>query len=181
MLSCGPANRDQLAGTSAPALRRGLCRTGAVILPTRLLILMTGIRRIGVEEQRARLIRPTQLAAGNQHTMDRLAVVDSGQSSGHYEPYDARYHHRPHRCLRAGHLQCAARRQLSRSVRPHLDPYSSDLKALAAQGFVWDEKNLDKYLENPKTVVNKAKMVFPGLRDEQDRKDVIAYLKRFSK
>ena len=60
-------------------------------------------------------------------------------------------------------------------------PYSSDLKALAAQGFVWDEKNLDKYLENPKTVVNKGKMVFPGLKDEQDRKDVIAYLKKFSK
>ena len=60
-------------------------------------------------------------------------------------------------------------------------PYSSDLKALVAQGFVWDEKNLDKYLENPKTVVNKGKMVFPGLKDEQDRKDVIAYLKKFSK
>ena len=26
-------------------------------------------------------------------------------------------------------------------------PYSSDLKALAAQGFVCDEKNLDQYLE----------------------------------
>ena len=60
-------------------------------------------------------------------------------------------------------------------------PYSSDLKALVALGFVWDEKNLDKYLENPKTVVNKGKMVFPGLKDEQDRKDVIAYLKKFSK
>jgi cytochrome c len=59
--------------------------------------------------------------------------------------------------------------------------YSSDLKALAAQGFVWDENNLDKYLENPKQVAAKGKMVFPGLKDEQDRKDVIAYLKTFSK
>ena len=60
-------------------------------------------------------------------------------------------------------------------------PYSSDLKALAVQGFVWDEKNIDKYLENPKSIVGKGKMVFPGLKDEQDRKDVIAYLKKFSK
>jgi cytochrome c len=48
--------------------------------------------------------------------------------------------------------------------------YSSDLKALAAQGFVWDENNLDKYLANPKQVAAKGKMVFPGLKDEQDRK-----------
>jgi len=60
-------------------------------------------------------------------------------------------------------------------------PYSSDLKALGAQGFVWDEKNLNKYLEDPKSIVGKGKMVFPGLKDEQDRKDVIAYLKKFSK
>jgi cytochrome c len=60
-------------------------------------------------------------------------------------------------------------------------PYSSDLKALGAQGLVWDENNLNKYLENPKSVVGNGKMVFPGLKDEQDRKDVIAYLKTFSK
>lgn len=59
--------------------------------------------------------------------------------------------------------------------------YSSDLKALAEQGFVWNETNLDKYLDNPKSVVGKGKMVFPGLKDEQDRKDVIAYLKKFTK
>jgi cytochrome c2 len=59
--------------------------------------------------------------------------------------------------------------------------YSSDLKALGAQGFVWDENNLSKYLENPKSVVASGKMIFPGLKDEQDRKDVIAYLKTFSK
>jgi cytochrome c2 len=60
-------------------------------------------------------------------------------------------------------------------------PYSSDLQALASQGFVWDEKNIDKYLQDPKSIVGKGKMVFPGLKDEQDRKDVIAYLQKFSK
>jgi cytochrome c len=57
--------------------------------------------------------------------------------------------------------------------------YSSDLKALGAQGFVWDDQALGKYLQDPKTVVANGKMMFPGLKDEQDRKDLIAYLKKF--
>ena len=59
--------------------------------------------------------------------------------------------------------------------------YSSDLKSLGAKGFLWNEENLDKYLENVKSIVANGKMVFPGLKDEQDRKDLITYLKRFSK
>ena len=58
--------------------------------------------------------------------------------------------------------------------------YSSDLKALGAQGFVWTEENLNKYLTNVKDVVAHGKMVFPGLKDDQDRKDLIAYLKKFT-
>lgn len=60
-------------------------------------------------------------------------------------------------------------------------PYSSDMKSLGAKGFMWNEENLDKYLENVRSVVANGKMVFPGLKDEQDRKDLIAYLKRFGK
>jgi cytochrome c len=59
--------------------------------------------------------------------------------------------------------------------------YSSDLKSLGAKGFLWNEENLGKDLENVKSVVANGKMVFPGLKDEQDRRDAIAYLKRFSK
>jgi cytochrome c2 len=58
--------------------------------------------------------------------------------------------------------------------------YSSELKALGSQGFVWTEENLNKYLSNVKDVVAHGKMVFPGLKDDQDRKDLIAYLKKFS-
>lgn len=59
--------------------------------------------------------------------------------------------------------------------------YSADMKALGSNGFVWNEENLGKYLENVKSVVANGKMVFPGLKDEQDRKDLIAYLKKFTK
>ena len=53
--------------------------------------------------------------------------------------------------------------------------YSS---AMAESGLIWDESTLDKFLEKPKDVVNKTKMVFPGLRKEDERADVIAYLKQ---
>lgn len=47
-------------------------------------------------------------------------------------------------------------------------------------GKVWDEANLDAYLTKPKDVIPKGKMAFAGLRKEQDRADVIAYLAQFN-
>jgi cytochrome c len=46
-------------------------------------------------------------------------------------------------------------------------------------GIVWTPEELDKYLTNPQEVVPKTKMIFPGLKDEQKRKDVIAFLGQF--
>ena len=55
-------------------------------------------------------------------------------------------------------------------------------KAMAdfAAGHVWDEETLSAYLEAPKDVVNGTKMAFVGLKNPEDRDDVIAYLKQFS-
>lgn len=50
-----------------------------------------------------------------------------------------------------------------------------------SSGVTWTEENMFKYLENPKAFIPGTIMVFPGLPEEQDRKDVIAYLKSFSK
>ena len=55
--------------------------------------------------------------------------------------------------------------------------YSQDLMDQAAAGKVWDDATLDAYLANPKDVIPKGKMAFAGLKDEKDRKDVIAYIK----
>ena len=46
-------------------------------------------------------------------------------------------------------------------------------------GITWDEATLDVDLTNPKAKVPGTKMIFPGLPNEKDRKDVIAYLKTF--
>jgi cytochrome c len=59
--------------------------------------------------------------------------------------------------------------------------YSPANKDAGSKGLVWTEDVLMKYLEDPAAVVPKTKMIFFGLKDEQDRKDIIAYLKTFSK
>jgi cytochrome c len=59
--------------------------------------------------------------------------------------------------------------------------YSDNMREIGLGGLVWTEDQLDRYLENPKAVVPRGKMAFPGIPDAQDRADVIAYLKTFSK
>jgi cytochrome c len=41
----------------------------------------------------------------------------------------------------------------------------------------WDDATLDTYLSDPRGLVPGTKMIFPGLKDEAERKNVIAYLK----
>src|SRR5262249_28979040 len=50
--------------------------------------------------------------------------------------------------------------------------------AMKSSGIVWNDETLFKYLEKPKDVVPGTKMVFPGIKDPQDRNDLIAYLKK---
>jgi cytochrome c len=47
-------------------------------------------------------------------------------------------------------------------------------------GIVWTPEELDKYLTSPQAVVPRTKMIFPGIKDDQKRKDVIAYLEQFN-
>jgi nitrite reductase (NO-forming) len=48
--------------------------------------------------------------------------------------------------------------------------------ALQASGFTWDTVTLDRYLLDPQKTVPANKMPFPGLKTENERRDVIAYL-----
>ena len=49
--------------------------------------------------------------------------------------------------------------------------------AMKAAGKTWDEATLDTYLTAPMKDVPGTKMTFAGLKDEAQRKEVIAYLK----
>ncbi len=57
--------------------------------------------------------------------------------------------------------------------------YSNSLLELA-DGKVWDVETLDLYLTKPKDLIPKGKMSFAGLRKEEDRENVIAYLSQFN-
>lgn len=50
--------------------------------------------------------------------------------------------------------------------------------AMAKSGIVWDEKKLAAYITDPKKFVPGNKMIFPGLKNEEQREDLIAYMKQ---
>jgi cytochrome c len=51
-------------------------------------------------------------------------------------------------------------------------------KAMKASGTTWDELSLDRFLENPLKTLPGTKMAYAGVKDPQERADLIAYLKR---
>ncbi|MBM3511816.1 MAG: cytochrome c family protein [Alphaproteobacteria bacterium] len=50
--------------------------------------------------------------------------------------------------------------------------------AMKKSGVVWDEKAVDAYLLDPKKHIPGTKMVFQGIRDDRERADLIAFLKK---
>lgn len=51
--------------------------------------------------------------------------------------------------------------------------------ANSSSGVIWDESNFATYIKNPAGFMPGTKMIFAGLGDEQEIKDLIAYLKQF--
>jgi cytochrome c len=48
--------------------------------------------------------------------------------------------------------------------------------AMTKLNVTWDKATLDKYLAGPQDMVPGTKMIFPGVKDEGDRKALIDYL-----
>jgi len=57
--------------------------------------------------------------------------------------------------------------------------YSDALKEAAADGLVWNAEEIAALLEQPRSYVKGIRMTFAGLRREEERADVIAYLAGF--
>ncbi len=57
-------------------------------------------------------------------------------------------------------------------------PYSAAMKN---SGITWSEDTLNRFLSGPQAFVPGTRMTFTGLPNEQDRADVIAYLKEATK
>ena len=55
--------------------------------------------------------------------------------------------------------------------------YSASLREKAEGGLAWNEDMLRAYIANPKAVIPAGSMSYPGLRNEQQLNDLLAYLK----
>jgi cytochrome c len=56
--------------------------------------------------------------------------------------------------------------------------YSPAFRARARQGLVWSEPQLEAFLADPQALIPKNRMSFFGLKSAEDRRDLIAYLKK---
>ena len=45
----------------------------------------------------------------------------------------------------------------------------------------WDEATFAEYIKDPKAKIPGTKMIFPGIKNEQEIKDLTAFLKQFGK
>src|SRR6267154_2346398 len=57
---------------------------------------------------------------------------------------------------------------------PSFQRYSAALKS---SGIVWGDKTLDQWVTDPQHLIPGSQMTFPGLKDAQQRADLIAFLK----
>lgn len=58
---------------------------------------------------------------------------------------------------------------------PSFKRYSPALKSAKVQ---WGDQTLDQYLADPKAFIPGNRMAFPGLKDDSERADLIAFLKK---
>ena len=47
-------------------------------------------------------------------------------------------------------------------------------------GIVWNEANFKKYIHDPQAMVPGTKMIFPGIKDDQQVNDLWAYVSQFN-
>lgn len=97
----------------------------------------------------------------------------------------------------AAFAQCRACHEVGEGARnrvgPHLNDlfgrragaledfrYSPAMRTAGQEGLSWDADTLSRFIENPREVVPRSRMSFPGMSDAGERADLIAYLKGFS-
>jgi cytochrome c len=54
------------------------------------------------------------------------------------------------------------------------------MKKAGADGLVWNDESLNKFLQNPARLVPGTRMTYAGVKDAQERADLLAYLKAAS-
>lgn len=60
-----------------------------------------------------------------------------------------------------------------------LPDYGNFSTPMKEKALTWDEETLSEYLRNPRMMIPRNNMMFPGLKKDTDIAAVIAYLKQF--
>ncbi|MHA6324956.1 c-type cytochrome [Roseivivax sp. CAU 1753] len=58
--------------------------------------------------------------------------------------------------------------------------YSEGIIRAGIDGTTWDIPHLDAYIENPRALVSKTRMAFGGIKDPEDRANLLAFLRQYS-
>jgi cytochrome c len=58
--------------------------------------------------------------------------------------------------------------------------YSKDMVRMGSTGLEWHADTLDAYIENPRALISGTRMSFRGIKDAEDRADLIAFLRTYS-
>lgn len=77
--------------------------------------------------------------------------------------------------------KCASCHALDRNIRklgPTLKGIFNKAPTISGVTFsTWDEAALDAWLENPRAIKKDTRMAIPGIKDAEERKQIIEYLK----
>ena len=63
----------------------------------------------------------------------------------------------------------------------NLASFSRYSSALKSANFEWNDKTLDEWIKDPQHLVPGNEMTFPGIKDAQQRADLLAFLKEATK
>jgi cytochrome c len=55
--------------------------------------------------------------------------------------------------------------------------YSPAMRKAGANGLVWNDETLDRFLQNPTRFIPGNRMGYAGIKNDQDRADLIVYLR----
>jgi cytochrome c len=57
--------------------------------------------------------------------------------------------------------------------------YSAAMKKAGAEGLIWTDEALDRYLADPLEAIPETTMSFPGVKNPAERRVIVEYLRRF--
>ena len=60
-------------------------------------------------------------------------------------------------------------------------PYSPAMKKAGASGLIWNDETLDRFLQSPTKFIPGTRMGYAGVKDYQERADLLAYLRAATK